>query len=436
MSGARARAALARAMAVARGPTPLALLDQAVVSAASFLAVLAIGRLAGPDELGAWALAASIVALAVAGQDALVSRPYTILRRGSGVADRRLAGAALLTSAALSLLVAASLALAAFALGDAAAGPVLYAVALVIPLVLMREFARRHAFASLNVRRALALDATASALFIAATLGLALFGTLTAPLALAGLAAANAATVVAWLWSRRRDLVLPRRRRLRSAARFWAYGRWLLLEAGAAQVQGYAALWLSFALLGAASAGVYAASLSIVALANPLLFGFMNILTPRCVAALRSGGSAQLWTQVGRDTLLVGATLGAFAAGAWLVGPTLLALLYPGPGYAEGPLVLTLLAAGLAIGGLGVPAVAGLAALGRARLLAVQGVCVAAATMGAVLCGLWWGGLAGGAAGVLAGELLQTSVAWIAFRSAARPRRAGALPGAVPTPHA
>src|SRR5205807_1108115 len=69
----------------------------------------------------------------------------------------------------------------------------------------------------------------------------------------------------------------------------WDLGKWLFVGQMTVQVQRYVTYWLSMLIAGAAVTGVYAACMSIVAFANPLIFGVGNILMPRSVLAWKSG---------------------------------------------------------------------------------------------------------------------------------------------------
>ena len=56
----------------------LALADQAVVSGTGFVTTIAIGRACGKPGLGIYALGMSIVLLAIAAQQSLISAAHTI----------------------------------------------------------------------------------------------------------------------------------------------------------------------------------------------------------------------------------------------------------------------------------------------------------------------------------------------------------------------
>ena len=56
----------------------LACIDQAVVSGSSFVALIMIGRASDANQLGMYAIAMSILAVMLATQESLVTRPYAI----------------------------------------------------------------------------------------------------------------------------------------------------------------------------------------------------------------------------------------------------------------------------------------------------------------------------------------------------------------------
>jgi len=70
--------ALARLRAVVFSAHGLAVVDQLVVSGASFGATILIGRAAGAAELGTYAIAVSIFATVIGIQNALILLPFSI----------------------------------------------------------------------------------------------------------------------------------------------------------------------------------------------------------------------------------------------------------------------------------------------------------------------------------------------------------------------
>lgn len=140
----------------------LSLADQAVVSSTSFLTTLLIARSSDAGQLGVYAVGISLLVSLVAFQDFLILQPYTIQRHSQqGTPAEHVGG-----SLALSVLFSAGsiLALTVIAIGflEWANRPEMVimtlAVAAIIPFALTREFARRVAFARLEIGRALLLD--------------------------------------------------------------------------------------------------------------------------------------------------------------------------------------------------------------------------------------------------------------------------------------
>ena len=69
-----------KTLRVVSGPHVSALFDQAVVSGASFLTMIMIGRWTNPVELGLYAIGVSILLSFLAIQQTLISLPYQVQR--------------------------------------------------------------------------------------------------------------------------------------------------------------------------------------------------------------------------------------------------------------------------------------------------------------------------------------------------------------------
>jgi Na+-driven multidrug efflux pump len=64
--------------------------------------------------------------------------------------------------------------------------------------------------------------------------------------------------------------------------------------------------------VGTTATGVYAACISIVLFANPLMIGIGNTLAPKAALALKEGGYARLRREASRDSLLLGGAMTLF----------------------------------------------------------------------------------------------------------------------------
>jgi hypothetical protein len=169
----------------------LAWADQAIVSATSFVALILIGRWTGASQLGAYAIGSSVLALLLATQESLITRPYSIQLNYPVGTPAEHAFSSLILSFLLSAVAALLLSASALAL-DAFGAPsewlsIVWFLAGATPLVLMREFARRFSFAHLRLRQVLMLDLVVSALNVIALASLGFTGRLSAATAFAAL---------------------------------------------------------------------------------------------------------------------------------------------------------------------------------------------------------------------------------------------------------
>jgi len=415
-AGSRSFKALARVLSADQ---LFAFADQAVVGATSFVALLMIGRWSNARELGAYAVACSVVALFLAAQEALVTRPYAIqLHRPPGRHEEHAFGSLLLSGllSAVAVLVLMGTASALFfANVTRELTEIVFTLAGAIGFISLREFARRFAFAHLKFKQALALDA-AVALIQLLLLGL-LVGTerLSAATSVAALGISCGIAGVAWLFLADVQFSVRLAALRATLTQTWELGKWLLCGQMAVQAQGYMSYWLSMVIAGAATTGIYAACMSLVALANPLLFGFFNVLMPRSVRTFHNHGAGGLRQEAARNSLVLLALLSPLCLLVICFGENALHILFPGKEYSGNGHVLSVLALSSLAAAIGVPASIALSAVERAR--AVAAVMIATSVLNVLL--VWWlmrdWGLLGAAYGVLIAEMFGSFARWAAF---------------------
>jgi O-antigen/teichoic acid export membrane protein len=197
---------------LASGVHALALADQAVVSGASFLTTVVIGRWTSASELGTYAIGYSILVSSLAIQESLISLPYSIQRHRPLGTPAEHAGGSLTLSAMMSATGAIVLTVTALALSLWGAGSELiamtWALAGVMPFVLMREFGRRFAFAHLQISQSLRLDAAVAAIQLATLFSLGWTGRMSAVTACAALGGACGLTALAWFYRFRAEFAI------------------------------------------------------------------------------------------------------------------------------------------------------------------------------------------------------------------------------------
>ncbi|WP_154071099.1 hypothetical protein [Bradyrhizobium lablabi] len=397
----------------------MALADQAVVSAASFLTTVVIARWTIPNELGLYSIGISLLVSSLSIQESLISLPYTIQQHRARGTPAEHAGSSLTHSALLSALGIVILLVIALALSATGADPRLRAMtwtlAGVLPFAFLREFGRKFSLAHLHTGQALILDSAVATIQLAGLCWIGWVGRMSGATACAALGFACASTSIVWLCFSRGKFAFRWTQVLTTARQSWGLGRWLFAGQITVSVQGYITYWLLALVVGTTATGVFAACMSVVLFANPVITGMNNIMTPRAVFALKEGGGALLRRQMVREGLLLGVVMTSFCFVVLFIGDDVMRLLYRGKEYEGQGHTVAVLAVALLASAVGTPASIALASLERARAI------VWAGSIGAVITGLlvWllmveWG-LVGAAYGFLAGNVAGSVGRWVAF---------------------
>ena len=419
----------------------LALADQAVVSAASFLTTVVIARWTIPNELGLYSIGISLLVSSLSIQESLISLPYTIQRHRAPGTPAEHAGSSLAHSTLLSGLGVAILASSAFVLSSSGVEPQLgamtWTLAAVLPFALLREFARKFSLAHLHAGEALVLDSAVAVIQLSLLGFIGWVGRMSSVTACAALGVSCAFAAIVWFCFSRGKFVIRRDHVLKTTRQSWGLGKWLFAAQVTVSLQAYMAYWLLAVIVGTTATGVFAACMSIVSFANPLITGLGNILTPRAVLALKEGGRARLRRQAVRDSLLLGAAMTLFCAAIMFAGEDFIRLLYHGKEYEAQGQTVSVLAVALLVSSIGIPASNALASMERPIAI------VLASSVGALLTAIliWrlvveWG-LVGAAYGFLLGNVVATVGRWVAFLTLVADRgperdRLGAPTGSVP----
>jgi O-antigen/teichoic acid export membrane protein len=404
---------------LASGPYAIALVDQAIVSGASFASTIIVARWVAPNQLGIYSIGISLLVASVTVQDALISLPYTILRHRTSGMPAECAGDSLMQNTLFSALLVLALAVTSAGLRACRANPELvtmvWALAAMAPFALLREFGRRFAFAHLRMAEAAFLDGAVATIQLGALYWLGRNGWMSSATACLALGGACAPTAAMWVYLSRRDFEFRPSQLGVTIRQSWALGKWLFGSQIGLLVQGYGANWLLAWIAGVATTGVYAACMSVVSIANPLIIGISNILVPRAVLALNEGGSRKLWRQSVQDAVLLGLAMAVFCIAIALAGDIVMRMLFHGAQFEGRGQILTVLAGALLASSLGMPATNALASMERTREIFWTVSSAAALTTFLVwhLTSAW--GLIGAAYGFLLGNMIGTAARWTAF---------------------
>jgi O-antigen/teichoic acid export membrane protein len=405
----------------------LGLADQAFVSGASFLTTVLISHWTSPSQLGLYAIGISALASIIAIQDSLICLPYTILRHDPSNTSTEHAGSALMHCGLLSALCVIVLSATTLSLSAGNTEPALtamtWALAGAAPFVLLRDFARRIAFAHLHLVYALILDIAVAIIQLVVLCWLGWIGLMSPAKAYAAIGGACALTSIAWLYLARGDFVIRADQVWPSLKKRWNLGKWLFALQITVSVQVCIPYWLLAFGAGTTATGIYAACMSIALFANPLMIGVGNTLAPKASLALKQGGYAKLRREVARDLLFFGATMTLFCLVLVFAGNEMMRLLYHGNEYAGHGETVIVLAFALLASAVGMPASNALQSIQRPE--AVFWASLVGAVLTVVL--VWflmieWG-LSGAAYGFLLGNVAGSVGRWVAFQTLIPPSR-------------
>jgi O-antigen/teichoic acid export membrane protein len=398
----------------------LSLLDQTIVSGASFLTTILIGRICGAEELGIYSLGFTLVVLAINLQTAVFTSPYTLYSNRMAEDERRRYAGTVLIHCLLFIAISSALLLA-FGFGSAylqpqsSFTPVVWMLAASMPLLLLREFLRRFAFARLRIWTVLALDTAVSVLQVGGLFFLVAYDLISAwhVYAIMGLACALVGAITFVLM--KSEFSIGFWRVIPEFKRSWHLGRWMFASRLTTMTQTYAIHWLLAILINTAATGVYSGSMVVLLLANPFVIGIGNILEPKAAHAMAKGGVRDLFNTVWKATVLLGCVMGAYCILAICFGGPIVAWIYQGSEYAHQGATVAVLAVASLVNAWETGAVHGLRVLERPDLSFRAGLLSLGLTIvvGALLIRPL--GTLGGACAMLAGDAVAAAVRWTYF---------------------
>lgn len=394
----------------------VALADQVVVSGSRFATTIIVGRVCGPETLGNYTLAFTLLILVLGIQESLITVPYMIYgNRRSGEARAGLAGSVLIHSWMLGILTI--LCLFAAAGGVAVSGrlpglaSVLLTMASVCPFILLQEFCRRMALAHLRTQAAFAVDALTASIQLGGLAALVWMGRLSASSAFAALGAATAVAAGSWLWAVRSEFRFERARVLPELRRHWSFGRWVFGGSTISILYAFSVYWIVALVLGTKAAGLFAACQAVIMLSNPFLLGVSNVLGPWSAQAFARGGRREVRQVMERAVPIVVGAMSVFCVGAALLGEPFLEIVY-GPEYVGHRFTISVLGLSALASSIGLVAHAGLCAVERPQVVFAAnaaGLAIMFSVVGLFIPSL---GLLGVATALLVGNVLGSAISF------------------------
>lgn len=395
-----------------------AVVDQGIVSGTSFLTTLIIARTCPQDELGVYSLAGTVVLFLAAAQGNLISVPYTIYcHRRSGEELAAYAGSTLahqlITSLGAMACFLGLAALLATGTGPAGVGPAAWVLLGAIPFLLLREYARRFAFAHLALATAITIDVVVAVLQLGGLFLLHRFQILSAATVYAAMGAACAVASLCWWSLNQQPIRFSRRQFVEDWRGNWSFGRWALTS----QLTGlafYLLPWILATVHGKAATGELAACSTLVGLSSLFVLGVNNFLMPKAAQAFAQRGPQALCAVLRKAMVWFAVVLGSLCLIVLFVGNFLAGALY-GPEYADTGRLIFMLALATFTDALGLTASTGLWAIDRPATSLVGDVVQLLATLGFALWLVFPLGALGIAIAMVAGRAAGAVVRWLAL---------------------
>ncbi|TWT96486.1 MurJ-like flippase [Neorhodopirellula pilleata] len=398
--------------------TVLSLADQFVISGTRFITSWMIARYCGAEQLGYYALGFSVLILIDLILQAFVSAPYTIFsQRITSNRSKRYTGNSLVQSGFVGVIgISAFMAIGCFAFlaesNDLA--NVMFVLAVSVPFCVVREFARRHCFATEQVGLALGFDS----LFAVCQLGLMYLllenqhlNSVTAHGA-GGLACAVALSV--WLFACRGQIELSLYRWKVNVRKHWRFGRWVFVSQTMNQLNWNIVQWIIAFWLSTEATGVFTGCLTIAFLSNPFVLGIANMIYPRLAGVQTAQGSQAMHRLAVQATVAIGVVMVAFTLVLLFAGQYVCDFLFSDPAYANAGLLPAILAAAVSCLAITMPFDGCLWAEHRTALSSAASALGVGVTAIAVLALVHWGTTAA-AIGLLIGCAIESSARVVFF---------------------
>lgn len=377
-----------------------------------------IARFCGAEQLGYYALGFSGLVLIDLVLQAFVSAPYTSFsQRLSKHRLDRYTGDALIQSGCVGIfgfVVFAAIGSAAAFAGAQMLSSVMFISAITVPVCTLREFTRRHCFATGQIGFALVTDS----LFAIAQLGLMYLllekqslNSVTA-LSMSGLACGI--SLLVWFARRHKQFVFSMTRWRISARKHWRFGRWVFVSQAMNQLTWNIVQWMVALRLGAEATGVFSGCLTIAFLSNPFVLGLANVVYPRLANIRNNEGRQAMRRSAWLATMAIGLVMMTFTLSLVLAGQMVCDLLYADPAYADAGLLTAILAASVSCLAITMPMDAALFAEQRTDLSSASSGIGLAFTAVAVILLVPWGTTAA-AAGLLLGCVFEVAARVIFF---------------------
>lgn len=351
------------------GKGAASILDQGIVSGTSFVTSVVIGRMCSKEQLGYYYLALSVVLFVRGIQEQLVSAPYSVYchrRKGDDLASYTASAFAhqIVLSAFAVICLLGMVGVLSTGVGPTGLTPTVWVLLGAGPFLLLREHIRQLLFAQFRMISAIAVDATVAAFQLGTLMVLGQLGVLSIPIIYAVMGAACAIATVAWFFGTRPRLRFERVRFFADWCHNWSFAKWALATQLVGCAASYVMPWILMLAHDEAATGAFAASCSLVGLANMFVLGLANYLTPKAAGGFAEGGVNELGRILRKTAALFAVPIGVFCLLTMVAGDQLAVFVY-GEEYADIGIVIAVLSLSMLANSMSITAGNGLWAMDR-----------------------------------------------------------------------
>ncbi len=352
----------------------LSILDQAVCSATTFLTGVLIANTAGTSELGYYTLILSIIMLGGELQNSLIIIPYTVLYPQTAGRDRP----DFLNNAVLQQFILIFFLLAFIALGHAGlpftCGSlnihyILVSLAVALPGMMIRQFARLVSFSHLRLWTTLILDASTGILQIGGLCGLMYFGRLGSAFhAFCVIGAACTLSGVFWILRQDVFVRLHWMHAFRTIQDNWKYSKWLVNTIPVAYLRGQLGIWMLTIFYDSYHTGLFSACFAITSIGNMFVLGLGNFIGSMSCHKYDKNDVVPMLKFIIYITIFIGVFTGAFCGIMVIWGSTIVSFVY-GSEYSGLGMAISVLAVSSFVWSLSTPTYRGLIAINQSQVI-------------------------------------------------------------------
>jgi O-antigen/teichoic acid export membrane protein len=309
----------------------ITILDQAFVSAGSFITGIIVARVCNKTEFGFFVLGLTIIVFARSLQSSLITSPYMIRIAKIDETERdSFSGSTFIHQLVLALTSGFLLMGVFFFFRREYSGmsTVISAVALALPFILIKEYIRAVSLARLHLHSVLFCDSLILCVQVIGVLLFASYHTLAASATILVIGISNAVVGISWMVWRHGWFKLKIREICIHMGLNLGLGKWLLASSFIYTFSKELYPWMLTFFHSPEATGTFGACLGVIFISSPFVIGLTNFLGPLANSVYANKGKQELFNLIRKSTLLIAAVMGLFCSILFIFGQDILTFIY------------------------------------------------------------------------------------------------------------